>query len=191
MSYKECIVSVSDDGYKTWHLNGKLHREGGPAIEWANGAKYWYLDGKRHRVDGPAIEFANGTKEWYLDDKKYTEEQFNTKEGKSMFNKLIDTVQDGVVEGAKQAATNEASEILADLGKKLLGNHPFLNTPQGKELSKVVVALLIAEVAPKTGIDINLHPLAKLQVQTCVMNLLSEHMGIITDAVKRLANLQK
>jgi hypothetical protein len=27
-------------------MNGKWHREDGPAIEFADGTKYWYLDGK-------------------------------------------------------------------------------------------------------------------------------------------------
>ena len=27
-------------------LNGKLHREDGPAVEWANGRKHWYLNGR-------------------------------------------------------------------------------------------------------------------------------------------------
>ena len=39
-------------------LNGKLHREDGPAIEDSDGDKYWYLNDKLHREDGPAIERA-------------------------------------------------------------------------------------------------------------------------------------
>ena len=35
-----------NEGIKQWWLNGKLHREDGPAIEWANGDKYWLLNGK-------------------------------------------------------------------------------------------------------------------------------------------------
>ena len=61
-------------GTKEWWLNGKLHREDGPAIECASGTKEWYLDGKRHRKDGPAVEHASGTKEWYLDDKLHRED---------------------------------------------------------------------------------------------------------------------
>ena len=55
------------NGTKEWWLNGKRHREGGPATEWRNGHKEWWLNGKRHREDGPAIEWSNGAKEWYLD----------------------------------------------------------------------------------------------------------------------------
>ena len=65
------------DGYKAWYLNGKLHREDGPAIEWGSGYKYWYLNGKCHREDGPAIEYANGSKYWYLYGKQLSEAEFN------------------------------------------------------------------------------------------------------------------
>ena len=58
------------DGTKAWYLNGELHREDGPAIEDANGYKAWCLNGELHREDGPAIEWANGTKEWYVDGEK-------------------------------------------------------------------------------------------------------------------------
>lgn len=34
-------------GTKLWYLNGELHRENGPAIEYRDGAKQWYLNGKR------------------------------------------------------------------------------------------------------------------------------------------------
>ena len=37
-----------------------------------DGTKYWYLNGKTHREDGPAIERADGTKYWYLNDKRVT-----------------------------------------------------------------------------------------------------------------------
>lgn len=64
------------DGSKTWFHNGKLHREGGPAIEYTDGDKSWYIDGKRHREDGPAVEYASATKAWYINDKRLTEEEF-------------------------------------------------------------------------------------------------------------------
>ena len=40
------------------------------------GNKEWWINGKRHRDDGPAIEYANGDKEWWLNDKKCTEDDF-------------------------------------------------------------------------------------------------------------------
>ena len=63
-------VKVNANGTKSWHLNGKLHREDGPAIEYANGGKEWYLNDERHREDGPAIERTNGSKHWYLSGKQ-------------------------------------------------------------------------------------------------------------------------
>ena len=62
-------------GYKVWYLNGKLHREDGPAVEYANGFKFWWLNGKRHREDGPAIEYSDGNKFWYLSGERVTEEE--------------------------------------------------------------------------------------------------------------------
>ena len=72
-------VTVSEYGTKHWYINGKLHREDGPAIEWADGAKSWYINGKCHREDGPAVEWANGTKYWYINDKFLTEAEFNAR----------------------------------------------------------------------------------------------------------------
>ena len=77
MNYKEYTVKVFDNGNKYWYLNGKCHREDGPAIEYANGSKLWYLNDQLHREDGPAVEYANGDKRWFLDGKEYTEADFN------------------------------------------------------------------------------------------------------------------
>ena len=42
----EYTVQVFNDGTKRWYLNGKRHREDGPAIEWIDGYKAWYLNGQ-------------------------------------------------------------------------------------------------------------------------------------------------
>jgi len=58
------IVKV-DWGQKYWYLNGKLHREDGPAaIEHFWVAKTWFQNGLRHRLDGPAVEWRNGEQYW-------------------------------------------------------------------------------------------------------------------------------
>jgi len=72
-------VKVYPNGGKHWHLNGKLHREDGPAIEFASGDKAWFLNGVRHREDGPAIEYAYGYKAWYINGKYLTKAEFNLK----------------------------------------------------------------------------------------------------------------
>jgi hypothetical protein len=76
-NYIKYEVEVYEDGDKHWYLNGKLHREDGPAVERSNGYKSWYLNGKRHREDGPAIEWSDGDKFWCLNDEYLTEEEFN------------------------------------------------------------------------------------------------------------------
>jgi antitoxin component YwqK of YwqJK toxin-antitoxin module len=77
MSFIEYTVKVYPNGTKYWYLNGKLHREDGPAAEWSDGTKWWYLNGELHREDGPAIEWSNGTKYWYLNGECLSEEKFN------------------------------------------------------------------------------------------------------------------
>jgi len=72
MNKPEC--TTYPNGYKEWRLNGKRHREDGPAIEYTSGAKEWWLNGKCHREDGPAIEYANGYKVWYLNGKRHRED---------------------------------------------------------------------------------------------------------------------
>ena len=80
MSYKEYTVRVYDIGTKHWLLNGNLHREDGPAIEYASGTKLWYLNGKCHREDGPAIEYSGGGRpRWILNGIEYTEAEFKAK----------------------------------------------------------------------------------------------------------------
>jgi len=70
----EYTVKVCPDGTKSWYLNGRLHREDGPAVERVDGGKWWYLNGRLHREDGPAIEYSSGTKSWYLNDKRHRED---------------------------------------------------------------------------------------------------------------------
>ena len=77
MDYKEYTIKVFKNGNKIWYLNGKWHREDGPACEYSSGGKAWYLNGERHREDGPAIEYSDGNKEWYLNGEYLTEEEFN------------------------------------------------------------------------------------------------------------------
>jgi hypothetical protein len=71
------------------YKDGQLHRENGPAIEFANGSKEWYLNGKYHRTDGPAIENESGYKEWYLDGKKHGENNDFTNESWKHFQRTL------------------------------------------------------------------------------------------------------
>jgi antitoxin component YwqK of YwqJK toxin-antitoxin module len=73
-NYIKYEVKVYADGDKAWYLNGKLHREDGPAEELRDGTKYWFLNDKRHREDGPAEEYNDGSKTWYLNGKLHRED---------------------------------------------------------------------------------------------------------------------
>jgi hypothetical protein len=73
-NYIKYEVKVYAGGNKYWYLNGKLHREDGPAVRYSNGDKFWYLNGKRHREDGPAIEYSDGDKCWFLNGKFHRED---------------------------------------------------------------------------------------------------------------------
>jgi len=65
------ILHSNQDGRNIWCLqNGEYHRDGGPAIEEANGIKRWYQQGKKHREDGPAVESADGTQQWWFKGKQ-------------------------------------------------------------------------------------------------------------------------
>ena len=80
MSKLTCKTDAN--GTKHWYLNDKLHREDGPAIEYADGTKYWWLNGKLHREDGPAVEYADGGKYWWLNGKKLTQEEYQAYQNK-------------------------------------------------------------------------------------------------------------
>jgi hypothetical protein len=64
-------TSTKGGGYSMEYRNnvGELHREDGPAVEYASGGRLWYINGKLHREDGPAIEYLNGSGEWFINGK--------------------------------------------------------------------------------------------------------------------------
>ena len=65
------IYEVENKG-TFYYVNGKEHREDGPAFEGINGDKWWYINGEFHRLDGPAIEWRSGTKFYYIEGKQYS-----------------------------------------------------------------------------------------------------------------------
>ena len=73
------IYEVEDWGITYYYLNGKFHREDGPAIKFNNGTKEWYINGKYSRLDGPAREFSSIDKEYWIEGKHYsTKEDFES-----------------------------------------------------------------------------------------------------------------
>ncbi len=68
------VMKTDEWGNKFWYLNGKIHREDGPAVEYSSGTKFWYLNGKKHREDGPAVEYIDGGESWYLNGERHRED---------------------------------------------------------------------------------------------------------------------
>jgi hypothetical protein len=66
-------------GTVRYYLNGQLHRDNAPAVEYSNGSRLWKQHGEEHREDGAAVEYSNGNKYWYLHGEKLpceTQEEF-------------------------------------------------------------------------------------------------------------------
>ena len=61
-----------------FNLKDQIHRIGKPAIEYSNGTKIWKINGKYHRNDGPAYEGIN-INEYYFHNRKYYEKEFAEK----------------------------------------------------------------------------------------------------------------
>jgi hypothetical protein len=67
---------IEENDTKRWILpNGVLHREDGLGYETSD-YKAFYINGKWHRENGPAIEYYNGGKEWWINDIQYTEQEY-------------------------------------------------------------------------------------------------------------------
>jgi antitoxin component YwqK of YwqJK toxin-antitoxin module len=68
--------------YESHYLDGKMHREDGPAyiFYYPNGnvySDYHYIKGKLHREDGPAIvEYYNSHSEYYINGKNLSKEDW-------------------------------------------------------------------------------------------------------------------
>ena len=136
----EYTVKVFDNGTKYWRLNGKLHREDGPAVELANGSKEWYLDDNLHREDGPAVEYADGDKEWYLNGKIVTEEEVMGTEDinypEFVESMIITEGQDRLVENIL-GLVGEAGEVAEKIKKYIRDGNKDLDAIQ-KELGDVI-----------------------------------------------------
>ena len=63
------IQSDSQGGIQFWCIDGKFHRDGGPAVVSPLGTQQWFLSGVFHRLDGPAWITADGYQAWYVNGK--------------------------------------------------------------------------------------------------------------------------
>ena len=66
--------------------------KGAYCVTFQNLNRAWYLDGKFHRDDGPAIEYVNGINQWYLDGYPFHEEEWETERIKWIQKEIKDEV---------------------------------------------------------------------------------------------------
>jgi len=63
---------------------------------YSDGSKFWYLNGKQHREDGPAIEYSCGTKWWYFNGESVTEEEHKRLTSKATCSGKVALEIDGI-----------------------------------------------------------------------------------------------
>ncbi len=66
-------IEHEECGIVRYRINEKFHRDKGPAfihnMEYNKIHKEWWANGELHREGGPAVEYADGYKEWYSNGK--------------------------------------------------------------------------------------------------------------------------
>ena len=73
MNDESLVSTVSyNGGNEEWRTSNRTyHRLDGPAFISYDGSKQWIVEGKTHREDGPAVEWANGINTWWLHNIEY------------------------------------------------------------------------------------------------------------------------
>ena len=83
-------IKIDTSGNKRYYVNNVLHREDGPAVEYASGEKFWYNNGLLHREEGPASVLYGEFKYWYLNGKCYgVNDAFTDNSWKTFIKTLI------------------------------------------------------------------------------------------------------
>ena len=101
MKSKIYQVEVMEDGTTYWTVNGKRHREDGPAGKWNDGTEVYYLNDQIHREDGPAVKYLNGKVEYWLDGKRYTKGGFYKEIAKRQQKSLACENKEVMIDGIK------------------------------------------------------------------------------------------
>ena len=63
-----------------WFYNNKLHRVGGPAESWS-GSERWYRHGELHREDGPAVTYHDPNRAHYGDQEYWQYDKLHRLDG--------------------------------------------------------------------------------------------------------------
>ena len=79
LSSKTHSIPDMDGGNTVYYADKtkkQFHRVDGPAVEYPNGDSEWWLNGKRHREDGPAVVWKT-LHQYYIHGKHLTFDEFN------------------------------------------------------------------------------------------------------------------
>ena len=74
---KAQYIKIDDKGNKYYYSDkkmSKLHRVDGPAVDNAS-YEGWYINGKLHREYGPALNYKNDTCFWFVNGKEVTKQE--------------------------------------------------------------------------------------------------------------------
>jgi len=87
-------IESLDGDMQAWYVNGTRHRDGAPAFIVKGNRQGWYRNGKLHRETGPAMEYFSpparaGQHEYYLNGKEYNKKEWNSKTSLSRALKTI------------------------------------------------------------------------------------------------------
>ena len=134
-----------------WKLNGKLHREDGPAIEWASGATEWWKHGKLHREDGPARTWPDGSVNYFMFGERHRED------GPAVV--IPNILQEWWVNGKKHredgpAVENEDGTVEWWLDGDQLTNAAFNDRMASKK--KKIVELSLSEICKRLGYTVSI-----------------------------------
>ena len=93
----EYKVKVFENGTIEWYdLEGRLHKEDGPAVVSSDGFRAWHKHGELHRTDGAAVSYSDGSEEWFIDGKHplwYQKQQLNAVADFCYENKLYSVIR--------------------------------------------------------------------------------------------------
>lgn len=124
-SNKETGVTCEEYyGTTRWKLNGLLHREGEPAVEYSNGTKEYWKNGVPHRLDGPAVESRCGAHYWWIDGKSFTESEYKNEINLKRWNKKVNKVNK-IFQNKEEKVMTNTNTLTQQITQSLSNSHSW------------------------------------------------------------------
>ncbi|MDP2696082.1 MAG: hypothetical protein Q8O87_02405, partial [bacterium] len=170
----------------------------------------WRLDGKLHREDGPALEFANGTKSWYINGKSLTKKEFklrtkqkkrkekrasmNTEDIKKVLKTSAKDVGKSIASGMKLEAIERTNDNVYDgicqlLVSQLGVDKSKLDSPIMKEAILTLVPLFLHPVAVAMDGKVAYAKWAKDYAETSIELSAKRNSGAMMDSLSAMFKL--